>query len=107
MNTLGTCSECPKLIITGTGRRGGRARKTRGKGCLMKRSRRMATEVVHADVAEATRWWLALTEDQRTAAMAFVRSEPPPYGFRGGKQLWSYFNRAAFSCEQRVVSGVR
>jgi hypothetical protein len=101
------CSECPKRIGQAPTANGGRPRKTCGEVCALKRQRRLAGEALFADQAEATRWWLALHEDQRTAAMAWARENPPDASWRGGRQLWAYFNRAAFSCERVVVSGVR
>jgi hypothetical protein len=70
----------------------------------MARDRRRAREARDADAAEAKAWWLSLTEEQRLAAMAHVRRNPPPPNFAGGKQLWAYFSRAAFSCERVPVS---
>lgn len=101
------CSECGGGFLAPLKRRTGRPRKTCETRCALARNRRLAAEVVEADRAEAARWWLGLDFDQRDAAMAWVAGNPTPPNFRGGRQLWAYFNRAAFSCEQRVVSGVQ
>ena len=98
------CSECHKLIVVGSTPRGGRPRKTCGWKCSLARQRRRAKEACCADAPEIAAWWLALNLGQRLAAMAYVRTNPPPPGFIGGKPDWAYYSRHAFSCEGRPVS---
>jgi len=103
---LRACTECRKLIIVGSTPRGGRPRKTCGWDCYLARNRRLAKEARCSDAADIATWWLALSEEQRLAAIAHVRANPPPTDFIGGRHAWAYYSRAAFSCEGRVVSEV-
>lgn len=97
------CSECNALASFSSQ---GRPRKTCGATCAMARRNRMTRAERQEDVHASQRWWLGLTEEQRLAAMAFCRREPVPRNWHGGKQGWAWVNRATFSCEGAVVSGV-
>lgn len=100
------CSECRDVFQSARRGRSGRPRKTCDVACAMKRNRRIATERLQADTAEATAWWLSLSLGARGAVGAWLKTEPPPSGWTGGKVLWAYFCRSAFTWEQRAASGV-
>ena len=98
------CSECSALLLP---RRGaGRPRVVCSSKCGITRRHRRAREVVAEQGVEVARWWLGLSEEQRLAAMAHVKVNPPPKYWLGGRHAWAYFSRAAFSCEGRVTSEV-
>lgn len=100
---VAVCSECngPASFVSH-----GRPRKTCGSTCALARQRRLTQAARHAEKDAARNWWLGLTEEQRLAAMAFVRREPPPADWHGGKQGWAWVCREAFSCEGAVTAGV-
>lgn len=101
---LAECSECRCVFRASRDRRGGRPRKTCDARCYARRQARLLRESRASERAEASRWWLSLSMEQREVAMAWAKANPRPTDLRVGIQMWAYLNRAEFSAESRPVS---
>jgi hypothetical protein len=84
------------------GRTAKRPRKTCSAACYTARKVRRQRALLADHVAESARWWLSLGFSGRCAASAWARVNSPPAWFKGGRSLWAYCNRSAFSCEGRA-----